>query len=63
MRIIAVIKYALDSSSLQLPCSKYGPAAAGGVTVPGGEQGQEHDAGRAGGFGAAPRWAGAMQAS
>lgn len=24
----------------QLPCSKYGPAGAGGVTVPGGERGQ-----------------------
>lgn len=51
MRIIAVIKYALESSSLQLLCSKYGPATAGGVTVPGGDRGQEHDASRAGDFG------------
>lgn len=35
MRIIAVIKYALGSSSRQLPCSKYGSARR--VTVPEGE--------------------------
>lgn len=37
MRIIAVIKYALASSSRQLPCGKYGSAGAGRVTVPEGE--------------------------
>lgn len=48
MRIIAVIKYALGSSSRQLPCGKYGSAGAGRVTVPEGERGHECGAGSAG---------------